>query len=122
MLGVKLPQPNVPLWVRLGVPISMTIALAIALISFLNHSNYAKTYRQLNVSRITVVARDLRQAIEVGLNVGLAPKSNTQLDTALAAAKDKTDGLRFAAVVDQQGRRLVQVRGEPPAPDRQKRL
>src|SRR5262249_25540785 len=108
MLGLKLPQPNVPLWVRLGVPISMTIALAIALISFLNHSNYEKTYRQLNVSRITVVARDLRQAIEVGLNVGLAPKNNTQLDKALAASKDHTEGLRFAVVIDAQGRRLVE--------------
>src|SRR5215475_7132730 len=122
MLGLRLPRPNVPLWVRLGVPISMIIALAIALISFLNHSNYEKTYRQLNVSRITVVARDLRQAIEVGLNVGLAPKSNTQLDKALATAKDNTDGLRFAAVVDEQGRRLVEVGEAPPGQDWQKRL
>src|SRR5215475_5429404 len=109
MLGLRLPRPNVPLWVRLGVPISMIIALAIALISFLNHSNYEKTYRQLNVSRITVVARDLRQAIEVGLNVGLAPKNNTELDKGLADAKENTDGLRFAAVIDDQGKRLVEV-------------
>jgi len=122
MLGLKLPQPNVPLWVRLGVPISMTIALAIALISFLNHSNYEKTYRQLNVSRITVVARDLRQAIEVGLNVGLAPKNNTQLDKALAASKDHTEGLRFAVVIDAQGKRLVEVGGAAPNQGWLKRL
>ena len=76
----------IPLWVRLGVPISLIIALAIGLISFLNYYNYEKTYSQLNVSRITVVARDLRQAIETGLNVGLAPRNNTQLDKALATA------------------------------------
>jgi hypothetical protein len=122
MAGVRFPTPSLPLWVRLGVPIALIIALAIGLISFLNYYNYVKTYRQLNVSRITVVARDLRQAIEVGLNVGLAPTSNTQLDKALATAKDKTNGLRFAAVVDEQGRRLVEVGEAPPAQEWQKRL
>jgi hypothetical protein len=85
--------PAFPLWVRLGIPIASIIALAIGLISFLNYSNYERTYRQLNVSRITVVARDLRQAIEAGLNVGLAPRSNTQLEKALANARDDTEGL-----------------------------
>ena len=56
--------------------------------------NYEKTYRQLNVSRITVVARDLRQAIETGLNVGLAPRNNTELDKALKL------GIRDAGVFD----------------------
>src|SRR5262245_23885399 len=109
MVGLRVPRPNVPLWVRLGVPISLIVGLAIALISFLNHSNYEKTYRQLNVSRITVVARDLRQAIEVGLNVGLAPENNTQLDKALAAAKDHTEGLRFAVGLDPPAKRLVEA-------------
>jgi sensor histidine kinase regulating citrate/malate metabolism len=108
---------SVPLWVRLGVPISLIIALAIGLISFLNYYNYEKTYRQLNVSRITVVARDLRQAIEAGLNVGLSPSNNTQLDTALAIAKDHTEGLRFAAVVDEKANRTVEVGEAAPGQD-----
>ena len=78
---------RMPLWVRIGIPISLIVALAVGLISFLNYYNYEKTYRQLNVSRITVVARDLRQTIEAGLNVGLAPRSNTQLEKALSIAK-----------------------------------
>jgi len=94
---------------RLGLPISLIIALAIGFVSFLNYYNYRKTYQQLNVARVTVVARDLRQAIESGLNVGLAPRSNTQLATSLTIAKDHTDGLRFAAVVDVAAKRLVQV-------------
>ena len=102
-------QKIVPLWVRLGVPIALIIALAIGLISFLNYYNYEKTYRQLNVSRITVVARDLRQAIEAGLNVGISPRNNTQLDGALAIAKDNTAGLRFAVVIDDKANRTVEI-------------
>ena len=89
---------SAPLWVRLGIPIFLIIALAVGLISFLNYYNFEKTYRQLNVSRITVVARELRQAIEAGLNVGLAPRNNTQLGKDLAIARDHTEGLRFGTV------------------------
>lgn len=115
-------QKIVPLWMRLGVPIALIIALAIGLISFLNYYNYERTYRQLNVSRITVVARDLRQAIEAGLNVGLSPRNNTQLDGALAIAKDKTAGLRFAVVIDEKANRTVEVGEAAPEQDWLKRL
>jgi sensor histidine kinase regulating citrate/malate metabolism len=113
---------SIPLWVRLGIPIALIIALAIGLISFLNYYNYEKTYRQLNVSRITVVARDLRQAIEAGLNVGLAPRNNTQLDSALSTAKDYTAGLRFAVVVDELGNRTITVGAAAPEQDWAMRL
>ena len=96
---------SAPLWLRLGLPISLIIALAIGFISFLNYYNYRKTYQELNVARIMVVARDLRQAIKSGLNVGLGPRSNTQLATALTIAKDHTDGVRFAVVIDEAARR-----------------
>jgi hypothetical protein len=109
MAWLLLGRRSVPLWLRLGLPISLIIALAIGFISFLNYYNYRKTYQQLNVARVTVVARDLRQAIESGLNVGLAPRNNTQLANALATAKDHTDGARFAVVIDQAARRLVEV-------------
>src|SRR5258707_12079324 len=105
----RLPRPSVPLWVRLGVPISLIVALAIGLISFLNYYNYEKTYKELNVSRIIVVARDLKQAIETGLNVGLAPRNNTQLGKDLTIARDQTEGLRFAVVIDEGANRLVEA-------------
>jgi hypothetical protein len=104
-----LARRSAPLWLRLGLPISLIIALAIGFISFLNYYNYGKTYRELNVARIMVVARDLRQAIESGLNVGLAPRSNTQLATSLALAKDHIEGVRFAVVIDEAAKRLVGV-------------
>ena len=47
---------SAPLWLRLGLPISLIIALAIGFISFLNYYNYRKTYQELNVARIMVVA------------------------------------------------------------------
>src|SRR3977135_3600764 len=109
MAWLLLGRRSAPLWLRLGLPISMIIALAIGFISFLNYYNYRKTYQQLNVARVMVVARDLRQAIESGLNVGLAPRSNTQLATSLTIAKDHTDGVRFAVVIDQAAKRLVEV-------------
>jgi hypothetical protein len=115
-------QNIAPLWVRIGVPNALIIALAIGLISFLNYYNYEKAYRQLNVSRITVVSRDLRQAIEAGLNVGLSPRNNTQLDEALAIAKDSTAGLRFAVVIDEKANRTVEVGEATPEQDWLKRL
>src|SRR5258707_890536 len=122
MARLRLPRPSVPLWVRLGVPISLIIALAIGLISFLNYYNYEKTYKQLNVSRIIVVARDLRQAIETGLNVGLAPLNNTQLGKDLSIARDHTEGLRFAVVIDESANRLVEVGETTPEQDWAQRL
>src|SRR5262245_34242748 len=109
MAWLLLARRSAPLWLRLGLPISLIIALAIGFISFLNYYNYRKTYQQLNVARIMVVARDLRLAIESGLNFGLAPRSNTQLATSLAIAKNRTDGVRFAVVIDEAAERLVAV-------------
>jgi sensor histidine kinase regulating citrate/malate metabolism len=115
-------RPGVPLWIRLGIPIFLIIALAVGLISFLNYYNYEKTYRQLNVSRITVVARELRQAIEAGLNVGLSPRANTQLEKALATAQERTEGLRFAVVIDEKANRTVEIGVAAPEQDWLKRL
>jgi sensor histidine kinase regulating citrate/malate metabolism len=122
MTWLLLGRRSAPLWLRLGLPISLIIALAIGFISFLNYYNYRKTYQQLNVARVMVVARDLRQAIESGLNVGLAPRSNTQLATSLAVAKDHTDGVRFAAIIDEAAKRLVEVGGAAANQDWLRRL
>src|SRR5665647_2460906 len=105
MAQLKLRNLSVPLWVRLGTPIALIIALTIALIAFLNYYNFEKTYRDPTSFRIEFVARDLRQAIEAGLNVGLEPKNNTQLEKAISAAKDRTEGLRFAFVINEKGER-----------------
>jgi hypothetical protein len=65
-----------------------------------------------------VVARDLRQTIEAGLNVGLAPRNNTQLKAALELAKETTPGLLFAAVISDKTREhLVEVGELDPVQD-----
>src|SRR5262245_8820160 len=117
MAWLLLGRRSAPLWLRLGLPISLIIALAVGFISFLNYYNYRKTYEQLNVARIMVVARDLRQTIESGLNVGLAPRSNTQLAASLSIAKERTDGVRFVVVIDEAAKRLVEAGEVPPNHD-----
>ncbi len=104
-----LPPLKTPLWVRLAIPINLVIALALGLISFLNYYVFEKTYKDLNVSRITVVARDLRQVIETGLNIGLSPQSNVQFNTAARLAKEITEGVNFIIVIDDKGRRLIEA-------------
>ena len=94
---------SIPLWLRLGLPIALIIALCVGFIGFLNYFNYEKTYRHLIVSRVMVIGGDLRQAVEVGLNFGLAPRSNSQLDPAMSAAKDSSEGLDFVVLIDQAG-------------------
>jgi hypothetical protein len=94
---------SIPLWIRLGMPIALIIGFAIGLINFLNYFNYQKTYRELNVARVMVIGRDLVQAVETGLNFGLAPKHNTQLDAAVSLAKDSTEGLDFVVLTDESG-------------------
>lgn len=94
---------SAPLWLRLGLPIALIISLTAGFISFLNYFNYQKSYRQLNVARVTVIGRDLVQVVESGLNFGLAPKNNTQLDAALSLAKDSTEGLDFLLLTDERG-------------------
>jgi hypothetical protein len=85
---------------RLGLPMAIVLAVALALIAFLNHFNYQKGYRQLTLERYRVVALDARQAVESGLNLGLSPASNTRLPTLLTALLEATPGLSFIAVAD----------------------
>ena len=111
-----------PLWLRLGLPVALIIALSIGFISFLNYFNYQKTYRQLNVSRVMVIGGDLRQAVEAGLNFGLAPKNNTQLDVALSVAKDSTDALDFVVLTDEAGQYIAGAGNAPSSHDWRARI
>ena len=111
-----------PLWLRLGLPVVLIIALSIGFISFLNYFNYQNTYRQLNVSRVMDIGGDLRQAVEAGLNFGLAPKNNTQLDTAFTLAKDSTDALDFVVLIDETGQYITGAGNTPSSHDWRARI
>lgn len=102
-----------PFWLRLGVPIALVVWLSVGLIVFLNYYNYYRSFHQLTLARYLVLGKDLRQTIEVGLSVGLAPRENAQLDPVLKSALTQLPSIRFIAVVDEAGRIQRSV-GEPP--------
>ncbi|MES2562852.1 MAG: hypothetical protein V4637_09010 [Pseudomonadota bacterium] len=108
---------SIPIWIKLGTPIALIIGFALGLINFLNYFNYQKTYRELNVARVMVIGRDLVQAVETGLNFGLAPKHNTQLDAAVSLAKDSSDGLDFVVLTDESGRWVAGAGSAPSNPN-----
>jgi hypothetical protein len=113
---------NRKLWMNVGVPLSLIISLAIGLISFLNLYVYRKTYKDLNIARLSVVARDLRETVEVGLNLGLSPQNNTELGVLVTSVTGKTEGLRFLVIIDENGRPLSEVGSIASGRDWAKRL
>ncbi|HEX5126053.1 MAG TPA: hypothetical protein VFW00_04865 [Rhodocyclaceae bacterium] len=98
-----------PLWIRLGIPISMVVWLSISLIVFLNYYNYYKAFHELTLARYLVLGKDLRQTVEVGLAVGLSPRDNAQLEPILKQAQTKLPNIRFVALVDEAGKIIRSV-------------
>lgn len=99
---------SVALWISIGVPLSMIVALALGLISLLNFFVYQKTYKDLNIARLGVVARDLRESIENGLSLALSPQANTELASTVSALQGSTEGLRFVVIIDEKGKRIAE--------------
>lgn len=91
------------LWLRIGVLLIFVIALVLVLISFLNYSNYRKTYLDLNLTRYLILAKDLRQTVVAGLNVGLNPGENVRLAPAIKELAQRESGIRFIGVLDESG-------------------
>lgn len=95
------------LWWRISALLVVVIAFVLVLISFLNYSNYRKTYLELNQTRYLVLVKDLRQTVEAGLNIGLRPSENVRL---LPAIKELThqSGVRYISVVDDLGEMVLE--------------
>lgn len=96
------PHQNI-LWLRVGILLILVIALVLVLISYLNYSNYRKAYLELNRSRYMIVAKDVRQTVLAGLNVGLGPVENTRLLRSIKEQTRRESGIRFVGVVDEAG-------------------
>ena len=94
------------LWWRIAALLIFVFASTLLLISFLNYSNYRKTYLNLNQTRYLVSLKELRQTIEYGMNIGLPPSSNTNLMPALNDLLKRQDGIRYIAVADDSGKIL----------------
>jgi len=105
----KIPKaPWSALWLRIGGLLVLVIAAVLVLISFLNYSNYRKTYIETNLTRYLVLAKDVRQGIVSGLNIGLHPSEDLYLIPALTEMTRRYDGIRYIAVVDDNGRPISQ--------------
>lgn len=97
-----------PLWLRIGGLLVLVIASVLVLISFLNYSNYRKNYLELNLTRYLVLAKDTRQSIVAGLNIGLRPSEDEHLQSSLGEMARRYEGIRYIGVLDESGRLIGQ--------------
>ncbi|MEN9659484.1 MAG: hypothetical protein RL571_2949 [Pseudomonadota bacterium] len=91
------------LWWKIGMLLVIVIAFVLAIITFLNYSNYRKTYLDLNLSRHLVLAKDLHQTIETGLNIGIKPAENLNLLPAIRDQINRHTGIRYIGIVNDAG-------------------
>jgi sensor histidine kinase regulating citrate/malate metabolism len=101
------------LWWHIGILLMLVIAFVLSLISFLNYSNYRKTYLDLNFTRYLVMGKDLRQTIETGLNIGLSASENTNLRPTMKELAKRQNDTRYIAIVNDVGG-IVIKEGEIP--------
>lgn len=102
LLYEKIQAPE-QLWWRIGSLLLMVISFVLILIFFLNYSNYRKNYLELNQTRYLVMAKDLRQTIENGLNIGISPAENTNLRPIMRQLAATQGATRFIGILDQTG-------------------
>lgn len=96
------------LWLRIGGLLVAVIGAVLVLISFLNYSNYRKTYAELNLTRYLVLAKDVRQSIVSDLNIGLHPSEDLYLQPTLVEMARQYEGIRYIGVIDETGQLLGQ--------------
>lgn len=91
------------LWLRVGMLLMSVFALVLALVSFLNYSNYRKTYSQLELDRYLILAKDVRQTVVSGLDIGLLPSENSRLRPMIDEIEKREAGIRYFAVMEDSG-------------------
>ncbi|MDW5416191.1 hypothetical protein R6242_06345 [Iodobacter sp. CM08] len=91
------------LWWKISVLLVIVIAFVLVIITFLNYSNYRKTYLDLNLSRHLVLAKDLHQTIETGLNIGIKPAENLNLLPAIRDKINRHAGIRYIGIINDVG-------------------
>lgn len=101
-------QRKKPVWLSISALLILVISSVLVIISFLNYSNYRKNFLELNLTRYLVVAKDLRQSIEAGLNIGLPPAANTRLRPAMEDLAKQQAGTQYIAIFDDQGAFILQ--------------
>jgi sensor histidine kinase regulating citrate/malate metabolism len=105
---VSPPQDRNVLWIRIGFLLLCIIAFVLFLTAFLNYSNCRKTYLELNQNRYLVTANDLRQAIVLGLNIGLNPSENAHLRPIMKEFLHRQVGIRYISIVSDSGNAITE--------------
>lgn len=91
---------------RVGHLAILILAFLLALISYLDYANFEKTYLDLIASRSRVMAEDLAQAVEYGLNLGLRLDQMTQLGKLVVETQAADPDILWVAVADSQDKPL----------------
>ena len=91
------------LWLRISILLIAVVGCVLVLISYLNYSNYRKSYIDLNYSRYLIVAKDLRQTIVSGMNIGIKPLENNRLLPEIRELLRREGGVRYIGVLGETG-------------------
>ncbi|MFC4159105.1 hypothetical protein [Chitinimonas lacunae] len=102
-----LSRRPLPLWLLVGGMVSLVIGFVLALVALLNYANFRKNLHEQHVTRYLVLARDLRQTVEAGMNIGLTPAANERLPQILNGLRLRHSGISFAGLSNQEGRWLL---------------
>ncbi|MDK2124326.1 hypothetical protein [Parachitinimonas caeni] len=101
------------LWLLVGGLLAMVIAFVLSVVVLLNYANFRKSLQEQYLTRHLVLAKDLRQTIEAGMNIGLTTAENTRLPRILNALRSQHAALHFVGICDANGRWQLS-QGEPP--------
>lgn len=96
----SLQKPST-LWWRIGLLLVLVMTSVLVLISFLNFSNYRKTFSDLTHSRYSALGKDLRQSVEAGLNIGLRPSANMRLGPMINELLHSDKNIRYIGILDE---------------------
>lgn len=113
---VLAPRRPLPLWLLVGGLLSLVIAFVLALVALLNYANFRKSLQEQHVIRYLVLAKDLRQTVEAGMNIGLVPAANERLPQILAGLRTLHSNITFAGLSSETGRWLL-THGDVPEQD-----
>jgi len=79
------------------------MACCLGLISFLNYCNFEKDLYNFVRSRFLVVARDLKNTVEYGLNLGLGLSELKNIQQLMVETRERDSDIADLMVLDQQG-------------------
>lgn len=101
---------------RLVVMTLGVVLFALVLNALLSYFNFEKTYSQLVTARYLVLAKDVRQSIEYGLNLGFSLAEMKNLRALVGEVASQNPAIRSVAVLDSRGEVLFSSQGSQVGP------